>query len=109
MYTGKNKLTRIEIPLDEVEQGIFGETDYRLDLKFYSPKLKSSYGKLLESNYPLMLVKDIADPIEERVKIDEDKEYLYLEIGHIDGSLGEVMDYSCIPGGNFVVKKSLTN
>ena len=60
-------MPEVEISIDEVEEGVFGRSDYRLDLKFYSTELKRDYATLFRSKHPLVLVKDVADPVEEGV------------------------------------------
>jgi restriction endonuclease S subunit len=87
-------MPKVEIPIEELETGVFGKTDYRFDLKFYSSTLKSSYSRFLKGQYPPKFVKDVADIVETGVQIDKDTEYRYLQIGDIDGVLGEVANYS---------------
>jgi hypothetical protein len=87
-------MTKIEIPLTEVEEGIFGQSHYRLDLKFYSPKLKKSYRNFLAGRYPLKLVKDVAPAVKRGIKTEENDEYAYLQIGDIDRVFGEVKNTS---------------
>lgn len=89
---------RFEISTDEVEKGIFDKTDYRFDLKFYSPCLKNSYAQLFKGKYPMKFVKDVTDPVKVGVEIEDDVEYKYLQISDIDGKIGEVSDYSIIRG-----------
>jgi len=93
-------MPEVEISIDEVEEGVFGKSDYRLDLKFYSTELRRDYARLLRSKYPLVLVKDVVDPVEEGVHIENDKEYLYLQIGDVDGEVGEVANWSTVLGRN---------
>jgi restriction endonuclease S subunit len=89
-------MSKVEIFIEEIEAGVFNHTDYRFDLKFYSPKLKKSYERLLQSPYSRKLVKDKVDPIREGLDIVDGMEYEYLQIGDIDGDVGEVISTSRI-------------
>jgi hypothetical protein len=64
-------MSKVEIPINELETGIVGQTDYRFDLKFYSPSLKENYRAFLGGKYPPKFVKDVADVVETGVQIDE--------------------------------------
>lgn len=89
---------KFEISIEDVETGIFDKTDYRFDLKFYSLSLKKSYARLFNGKYPMKFVKDVADPVETGVDIEDNVEYKYLQISDIDGEIGKVSDYSIIQG-----------
>jgi restriction endonuclease S subunit len=98
----------IEISLDEIEEGIYDRTEYRLDLKFYSPVLKDSYAQLFKGKYPMKFVKDLADSVDSGVTIENNLEYKYLQISDIDGELGEVEDYSELQGIDLPSRAKLT-
>ena len=85
---------QLEISVDKISD----QADYRLDLKFYSPSLAKGYSRLFTGRYAARSVGSVADSIGAGIEIEDNKEYKYLQIGDVDGEMGEVLDHSVIVG-----------
>lgn len=88
----------MEISLREIEYGNGGSTQFRLDLKFYSPSLKRIYAQLSKGKYACKLVRKVADPVKSGVKVEPNNEYKYIQISDIDGNMGEIIDATTLMG-----------